>query len=165
VRPSRPLLTAVATLAAVVSIPRAPGAGPPAEARCNARAVGTSLAGFVAAYNRGDLRRLDALFSRTRFVWYSTGAPGRRLGAAAVRRATLMEYFRARHAKDDRLALRAYRFHGYDAPRQLGHFSLSARRRAADFRGGRWFDVPGKGALDCSRATVSIAVLSFGGPT
>ncbi len=55
------------------------------------------------------------------------------------------------------------RFNGYDSRRELGHFELEGRRRAADFRSGRWFDLHGKGALDCSKAPVTIAVMSLGG--
>ncbi len=135
-----------------------------AGARCDVQALQTTLAAFVAAYNRGDGRRLDGLFSRNHFAWYSSGSPGGRLGSAAKRRSTLLAYFRARHARADRLILRSLSFQGYELKRQLGHFSLAARRRADDFRGGRWFELGGKGALDCSRATTPIAVLSFGGP-
>src|SRR2546423_9045501 len=47
--------------------------------RCDAQAVHTTLARFVKAYNRGELRRLDRLFSRGQFAWYSAPAPGRRV--------------------------------------------------------------------------------------
>jgi hypothetical protein len=135
-----------------------------APVRCNSATVRAKLTAFVRAYNAGDLRRLDELFSRRRFVWYSSGRPGMRLNRAAENRATLIPYFRERHRRADRLSLGAIRFQGFASARQLGHFSLAGKRRAADFHGGRWFALPGKGALDCSSATASIAVLSLGGP-
>ena len=131
---------------------------------CDAAALRRTLAAFVGAYNRGDLRRLDRLFSRANFVWYSAGAPGPRFQPDAGKRGTLIRYFRERHRRGDRMALTGYRFNGYERERVLGHFELRGRRRADDFRGGAWIDVAGKGALDCSKAPVTFAVLSLGGP-
>ena len=136
----------------------------PSGVRCDVALVRGTLAAFVRAYNRGGLRRLDALFSRNRFVWYSSGRPGARLRGDAQDRDSLLAYFRQRHRRGDRLALAGYRFNGFDRPRDLGHFELTLQRRARGFRGGRWFRVGGKGALDCSRRPVTIAVLSLGGP-
>jgi hypothetical protein len=137
----------------------------PGGLRCDVATTRSVLDAFVRAYNRGELRRLDRLFSRTRFVWYSASAPGPRLGAAASSRRTLMAYFRERHRRGDRLALTTSRFNGYERARDLGHFELGARRRADDFRDGRWFELMAKGALDCSKPPVAIAVLSLGGPS
>jgi hypothetical protein len=131
--------------------------------RCDVATLRAVLGAFVGAYNRGDLRRLDRLFSRSRFVWYSAGAPGARLGGAASNRRTLMRYFGERHRRGDRLALRTFRFNGYERARDLGHFELRARRRADDFRDGRWFEIVAKGALDCAAPPIGIAVLSLGG--
>ena len=129
---------------------------------CDAAALRRTLAAFVGAYNRGDLRRLDRLFSRANFVWYSAGAPGPRFQPDAGRRGTLIRYFGERHRRGDRLELTGYRFNGYERERVVGHFELRARRRADGFRGGDWFRVIGKGALDCSKSPVTIAVLSLG---
>jgi hypothetical protein len=139
--------------------------GTPTGVTCDVGALHRTLVAFVDAFNRGDLRRLDRLFSRTGFVWYSSGAPGERLLPEAKRRVTLMDYFRARHRAGDRIELRGYRFNAYDRARSLGHFELRARRRAGDFEGGRRFGLVAKGALDCSRAPVTIAVLSLGSPS
>jgi hypothetical protein len=75
-----------------------------------------------------------------------------------------MSYFRERHERRDSLSGVSFRFNGYEPQRELGQFELRALRRAADFRNGRRFEVSGKGALDCSRRQVTIAVLSLGGP-
>jgi hypothetical protein len=135
----------------------------PAGVRCDVTAVSSTLAAFVRAYNRGDIPQLEKLFARERFVWYSSGAPGRRLLPAAGSRDTLGAYFLERHRRGDLLRLETYRFNGYEPRRELGHFELTARRRANGYRGGRWFDVGAKGAVDCAAPPVSIAVLSIGG--
>lgn len=46
-------------------------------ARCDVATFRATFGAFVRAYNR-DLRRLDRLFSRRRFVWYSAGASAAR---------------------------------------------------------------------------------------
>lgn len=130
--------------------------------RCDVATTRAILAAFVTAYNSGDVRRLDRLFSRTRFRWYSANAPGARLRAAAFDRKTLIAYFRRRHSRGDRLRLVRSRFNGYSRGSELGHFNLRARRRADDFRGGRWFEVTAKGALDCATPPIGFAVLSIG---
>jgi hypothetical protein len=132
--------------------------------RCDAGAVSAALHRFKGAFNTGDLTALDTLFSRVRFVWYSSGGPGVRRQAAARSRATLIPYFRARHRQHDRVISFRLRFNAYDSGRGLGHFSLSGTRRADDFRGGRPFTFSGKGALDCAGQRVTIAALSVGGP-
>jgi hypothetical protein len=134
----------------------------PGGLRCDVMTSRAVLAAFVGAYNLGDLRRLDRLFSRSRFVWYSAGEPGARLGGPASNRGTLMRYFRERHRHGDRLALVTSRFNGYERGRDLGHFELRVRRRADDYRDGRWFEVAAKGALACAAPPIAIAALSLG---
>ena len=130
-------------------------------AGCDAAAVASALRRFVRAFNAGDAKRLDRLFSRTNFVWYSSASPGRR---TLQDRGSLAAYFRARHRRHDRLTLVAFRFNGYDEPRRLGHFELTAKRRADDYRGGAPFELTGKGALDCALPARTFAVLTLGGP-
>lgn len=129
--------------------------------RCDVAAFRATIGAFVRAYAAGDLRRLDRLFSRRNFVWYSATAPGARFTPEANDRASLVPYFRNRHRQRDEIRVTAYRF-GYDRDRALGHFGFSGQRRADDARGGDWFPIEGKGALDCSRRPATIAVLSFG---
>jgi hypothetical protein len=132
-------------------------------ARCDAEAVGSALRSFTRAFNTGDAKRLDRLFSRTNFIWYSSGAPGRRTLAGAAR-SSLPAYFRARHRRHDRVKLLTFRFSGYDEARRLGHFELTAERRADDYRNGSPFELTGKGALDCARPARTFAVLTLGSP-
>jgi hypothetical protein len=134
----------------------------PGGVRCDVDAVRTTLSSFIRAYNRGDLRRLDRLFSRNRFAWYSAPGPGSRALPAAANRRTLIPYFRRRHRHGDRLALLGYSF-GNDAARELAHFQLKVRRQARDLAGGA-VEIGGKGALSCAKQPVAIAALSLGGP-
>jgi hypothetical protein len=135
-----------------------------AGVRCDVAAVQTTLAAFARAYNSGDLRLLDRIISRDGFVWYSSGGPGARRLPGAKDRATLIPYFRRRHGVRDRLSVLGLRFNGYDRARELANFEWRGKRRADDFRGGEWFGLLGKGALDCSKRPITIAVLSLGGP-
>jgi hypothetical protein len=130
--------------------------------RCDADSVGRTLAAFVSAYNRGELRRLDRLFSKSRFAWYSAPAPGSRLLQDAANRKTLIPYFRRRHRHGDRLTLLSFTS-GYDKARQLAHFQLKVRRHARDLAGGA-AELGGKGALTCLKPPVAIVALSLGGP-
>lgn len=132
----------------------------PGGVRCDAAALAATLRAFARAYNSGDLTALDRLFSRERFVWYSSGEPGVRLLPEAEKRETLVAYFREQHRRGDRVAGLRFRFNG--RRRDVGDFELSAQRRADGFRGGRWTRVLGKGALDCSAPPVTIAALSIG---
>lgn len=133
-------------------------------ARCDVAALRRRLVAFVGAYNRGDLQALDRVFSRERFRWYATSGPGTRQPPESRRRSTLLPYFRARHRRNDRLTLRGYTFNGYERARELGHFEFRAERRADDARAGDWFSISGKGALDCTRPPVTIALMFVGGP-
>jgi hypothetical protein len=135
----------------------------PGGVRCDVAALRRILDAFIRAYNRGDLRRLDGLFSRERFVWYSSASPGTRLLPIAASRETLLPYLRRRHVRGDRLRVLTYRFNGYEHARALGHFELTGRRKADDYADGDWFDFGAKGALDCSKPPVAFAVLSLGG--
>jgi hypothetical protein len=70
---------------------------------------------FISAFNRGDVKRLDAVFARGMWWrWYSVGtAPGRRVQSAAYNRNTLIKYFRARHKKHERPVLESFQYTGW----------------------------------------------------
>jgi hypothetical protein len=133
-----------ALLVALAMMPAAP-----ADTRCTEREARTAVTRFVAELNRGDLRALDRRFAPAeRFEWYSTNAPGERFNAAAKNRATLIPYFKARHARHERLTLRRFKFNGAGAQRRDGNFEYTLTRRADDLRPTRY---EGKGALFCHR--------------
>jgi hypothetical protein len=125
--------------------------------RCDVTALRETLGAFVQAYNGGDLRGLDRLFSRDRFVWFSAGGPVR------SDRRTLVSFLMHRHHLADTLRSVTYRFNGYERARDLGHFELHAERRTLDRQDGEWFEMTGKGALDCAKPPVTFAVLALGG--
>jgi hypothetical protein len=130
--------------------------------RCDVTVLRRSLDQFVRAYNDGDLQRLNTLFARTSFLWYSSGAPGIRIRADAENRATLIPYFKQRHGRGDRLSSLRFQFNGFDFSRVIGNFQFSMLRRASDFHGNRWLHVVGKGGLDCSRSPITILGMSLG---
>lgn len=126
----------------------------PGKVRCDVAALRATLGAFVSAYNKGELRTLDRLFAREpRFVWFSSGGPAR------SNRGALLDHLQRRHERGDRLRALTYRFNGYERERDLGHFEFEAQRRAVDLAAGRWFDVVGKGALDCAAPPITVALL------
>ena len=135
----------------------------PGGARCDVGALRTKLTTFVRAYNRGNYKLLDRLFSRDGFAWYYAFGPDRDLRSAKQNRKTLIPYFRARHRSGDRLEITSFRFNGYDRQRELGHFQWEGTRRADDIRDGEWVRTGGKGGLDCSKPVVTIALLLVDG--
>lgn len=135
-----------------------------ARSDCTAKEARAVFTDFLQAFNRGDGQKLDALFAEDpAFNWYSSSPPGRRLGAAAKTRATLLDYFRDRHRREDRLRLVEFQFTGSWSGN--GNFGFEVRRSAADYEGGEWFQVFGKGACTCADKTPKLIVLSLGRPT
>ncbi len=121
---------------------------------CDRATTRATLGAFVRAYNRGELRTLDRLFAQEpRFRWFSSGGPAR------SNRSVLPDHLRRRHERGERLRALTYRFNGYERERDLGHFEFEAQRRADDLDGGSWFEMVGKGALDCAAPPVTIALL------
>jgi hypothetical protein len=117
---------------------------------CTSTELRGLVTSFVRAFNRGESDVLDHLFAREPdFQWYSTGAPGVRVGLAARDRSSLLRYFAKRHARDERLTLRRYRFMGNtETPslKRYGNFVLRLTRRASDLRPTPY---QGKGAAHC----------------
>lgn len=115
---------------------------------------------FVRAFNARNLPALDRVFAPTAsFNWFSSGAPGVRLGPAAYDRSTLLRYFRARHRAGERLRL--VRFSGGGNANGYSHFQFFVERRA---RGVPPKVYEGKGAAICAASGDTISVWSYGGP-
>ncbi|MGH3009860.1 MAG: hypothetical protein ACRDLM_10725 [Gaiellaceae bacterium] len=126
---------------------------------CDAALTRSTWSNFIVAFNVGNYQRLDALFARAQdFGWYSSNVPGLRNLGAAKNRATLLSYFRARHAQRDRMQLLAFAYRGE------GNFTYRLRRSARDYSSGAWFRLIGKGAATCSGGTAQLVVVSLGGP-
>jgi hypothetical protein len=124
---------------------------------CTAAQVRSLVTHHIAAFNAGDRAALDRLWEHDRFVWYSTQAPGERLGEEAKRRSTLVRYFASRHARHEHLRLRSFRFNGFS--NSYGHFEYRLWRDADEVT--TPIAVLGKGAATCGE-TRRIAVWSMG---
>jgi hypothetical protein len=99
---------------------------------CTAGATKTLVRSFVAGYNAGHVTAIDRMWAREpSFQWYSTIAPGARLGSKAYDRATLAAYFRTRVRVHERIVLTELRA-GYDPTRNLVNFSGKLVRSAGD---------------------------------
>lgn len=112
---------------------------------------------FVRSFNGGDFARLDRIFAKDDegFQWYSTSGPGQRLRAEAYRRSTLIQYFRRRHTRHERLQLRSFRHNGG------GNFEYALVRRADDVPRARYH---GKGAALCAVEAADIIIVWSMGP-
>jgi hypothetical protein len=113
---------------------------------CTAGATRAVVHEFVGDFNTGRVSRIGALWAPApRFQWYSTIAPGRRLGAAAEDRSTLAAYFRVRARLHERIRLTKLGA-GYDPKRNIVNFGGRLVRSADDLR-----PTPHdfKGAADC----------------
>lgn len=153
----RSLLALVSILATVAGVTAR--TAQPASQACTASATRAAWVAFLRAFNQGDYQRLDTLFARTpEFGWYSSNAPGLRNLTAAKNRVTLISYFRARHARHDRMQLLAFAYH------DDGNFTYRLRRSASDYKSGAWFKLIGKGAVTCTDAGTRLIVVSVGGP-
>jgi hypothetical protein len=102
---------------------------------------------FVRDYGAGRIAAADRLWAPAgRFKWFSTDAPGARLGARSYNRGTLAAYFRARarvHERLEPVKLVA----GYDRSRGIVNFFGRLVRSADDIAPGPAQDF--KGAADC----------------
>jgi hypothetical protein len=161
------MVAAGAVAPAAVATPSAAAAA----SACTPAGTQSAVRSFVADFNGGNFGHLDALFAqRPAFGWYSSNPPGLRNAAAAKNRGSLIAYFRARHAKRDRLQLVSFKFTGN--AQGHGNFTFAMKRSAADYRKGAWFSLVGKGAVVCSKSRspyveelpVRFIVLSLGGP-
>lgn len=161
----RAALSLTIFVAAAISLtPVRAGAPPPTDtAPCTRAQTRTALNSFVTAFNQGDFARLDSLFAdEPAFQWFSSQHPGRRLGAEAKRRDTLIPYLRRRHARDEEFRLRAFNFSGNSA--RWSNFWFEALRSADGFGDGDWRRVVGKGAAICDQGSPQLIVLSLGRP-
>lgn len=166
-------LSAILGVAAVAAVAAGTTRGNSSGATtCTAAATKAAVAAFVTSFNRGDYVGLQAMFApEPSFQWYSSNEPGLRAGSASKNRTTLLRYFRARHAKQDRLRLVSVRFtgsrNGYGVVPAHGNFSAVLRRSTREYRNGSWFSLISKGALVCSTESsvpAQFIVFSLGGP-
>jgi hypothetical protein len=146
---------------ALALVPAALSAGvlPPEHEACAPGDTRRLAERFVRAFNTRDNATLDRVFApAASFNWYSTGAPGARLGRAAYDRSTLLPYFRSRQRQAERLRL--VRFQGGGNANGYGHFRFYVERRSRELRPTVF---EGKGAAICAAGGDTISVWSVGG--
>jgi hypothetical protein len=109
---------------------------------------------FVRDYDSGQVAVIDRLWAREPyFQWFSTRAPGARLGAAAYNRSTLASYFRARVRAHENLRVIKLGA-GYDVNRNIVNFAGKLVRRADHLPAGAPKDF--KGAVRCGNRPLLI---------
>jgi hypothetical protein len=152
-------LIVCAALGAVVAAMANPAEGETGRNGCARVGVEQLVRAVIGAFNRGDVVTFDRLVAEEpAFQWFSvSGAPGRRVRAAAFDRTTLLRYVVSRHRRGERQRLFRFRFTGRGAVH--AHFDFSVVRTARDHPAER---VTGKGAVDCTLVAPSIAVWSLG---
>ena len=156
----RVVLLLALSLALVPAASSFNGELPPDVQDCASGDVPRVVQRFVRAFNARNLRALDRVFAPAAyFNWFSSGAPGTRLGPPAYDRSTLIAYFKARQRQGERLRLvwvsRGGNANGY------GHFGFHVERRA---RGLPPKVYEGKGAAICAASGDTISVWSYGRP-
>jgi hypothetical protein len=128
------------------------------SAGCTA-ATTTLIHAFVRDYAQGRIAAADRLWAPAgRFKWFSTNAPGARLGARAYNRATLAAYLRARARRHERLRLVKLGA-GYDETRGIVNFAGKLVRSADDIAPRPAQDF--KGAADCPAGRPLLIVWSM----
>lgn len=132
-----------------------------AETDCTHRLASSSVKRFASHFGHGRLKRADAAWgAAAEFEWYSTSAPGARLGAEATRRDTLREYFRQRIAQDEHLRITSVKSF-YEKRRRIRHFRGNLVRRAADLPPTRFGF---KGAWSCRTHKLIVWSMASGQP-
>jgi hypothetical protein len=151
---------ALVTLVLALVPAAALGASPPSNAEeCAAGASRAVVVRFITAFNARNILALDRIFAPAEsFNWFSTGAPGARVRAAAYDRSTLMAYFKARHRQGEKLRLVRFKSNGNS--NGYAHFEFRLERRARTLRPTLF---QGKGAAICAVGGDTIAVWSVGG--
>lgn len=142
---------AVAVSLSALGLPARPVAATPA--RCTAEQAKSAVRAFLAAWNTGDVARLDALVARDDvFRWFS--ATRAEALFVAFSRDALLRYAARRHRAGERLTLLELTV--------SGDFVYDLGRTAPDFAGGAPVRYSGKGAVDCATGAPAISVWSMG---
>jgi hypothetical protein len=129
------------------------------SSRCTAGTTKALVRAFVADYDAGHVAAIDRMWAREpSFQWYSTIAPGSRLGSKAYDRTTLAAYFRARVRAHERITVTELRA-GFDPTRNLVNFGGKLVRHADD--GGSSGPKDFKGAATCRVTGPSLIVWSM----
>ncbi|MEP7054240.1 MAG: nuclear transport factor 2 family protein [Actinomycetota bacterium] len=147
---------AVATGSPTATTPINQSAQPSAE-RCTSDSVRALVTKFLAAFNAGDERTLDAVWAPAGagWEWYSTDGAEPRFEAVARDRSGLIAFFARRYAKHESLRLTSFKFNG-SAGR--GDFEYTLLRQADDLKSTVYL---GKGSAECTSPPLALAVWSM----
>jgi hypothetical protein len=132
---------------------------------CDAASSRVALATYLRAFNQGDYASLDILFAQApHFVWYTSAPPHGRTGQGTRDRRTLIRYFRARHAKREKLTLLTF---NYASAQErdgaiVSNFNGRLTRRATDVPARRRGF---KASLRCTETEMQFIVVSIGTPS
>src|ERR1022692_3900718 len=149
----------LAVTASAVTDTSAAGAPAVRTLACTAATTKTLVRAFVEDYDRGRVAAINSMWApEPYFQWFSTRAPGGRLGVQAYDRATLAAYFRARVRIHERIVLTRLSAR-YDPNRDLVNFSGEVLRSADDIHSVA--PHPFKGAADCRSGSPSLIVWSM----
>lgn len=132
---------------------------PPGLAQpCSDQAVHELVQRFVATFNAGSRDALDQIWAKvgSGFDWYSTDAPGQRIGPPAHDRSTLGAYFATRHAEHETLRLTQFQYNGIGG--SYANFQYHLLRTANGLPPTRYV---GKGAVYCDDGTPTLGVWSM----
>jgi hypothetical protein len=143
-----------ALLAAAAASPATPGK------LCTPMQTTALINRFVAAFNAGDRRALNNTIwgGKFYFKWYAVLAePGIRIQLEAGRRESLMDYFAARHAAGERLAMTRVKINGRDIGNRGFEFQLV--RSSNDLPGGS-VAYSGKGGSSCMTGRLTMWLMS-----
>jgi hypothetical protein len=132
-----------------------------APAICTGPQVRQLVVAFIAAFNSGSKTKLDALWTRVGFRWYSVMRSAK-AHYVAYERAKMLRYFAARHTKSEKLVLKSFRFNGVSG--DYGHFQYTVTRQANDVAKGAREAYAGKGAAVCIAPGPRLAVWSMARP-
>jgi hypothetical protein len=136
-----------------------------AEAPCDVPSSRAALNAYLKAFNQGDYATLDVLFAKApHFVWYTSAPPHGRTGQVTRNRPTLIPYFRARHAKREKLTLLTF---NYASAQErdgavVSNFNGRLTRRATDVPARRRGY---KASLRCTETEAQLIVVSIGTPS
>jgi hypothetical protein len=153
-------VSAVVALVAVCSLgaDHAGAANTSSQRACTAKATIALVETFAADFRNGKISPIEGLWAPApRFQWYSTRAPGARIGASAYERSTLMHYFRARARLHERLRIVQLRAR-LDPERGIVNFSGKLVRSADDLRPAL---LDFKGAAECLSSRPMLIVWSM----
>jgi len=156
------LAAGAAALVVAAVAPAGPGVAPGPCKASQTRAVAYA---FARAWTRGDLAAVERLVAREpQYRWVSAGPPGGRSGPRAFDRRSLSTFIRTRHAQQESLRLRSFKFNGSDvrAGDGYGHFEFIAYRDANDWPQSLSHTRRGKGAIVCTLVRPMLAVWSLG---